>query len=109
MDAPQPFVYPGFSLQEELALHLDAGFTRAEILRIASHDAARFLRRQREFGVVTPGARADLLLLDSDPEVDLAALSHPAGVMAAGRWYDATILSRLLEQAAVRAQARAAP
>lgn len=104
-DAPQPFVYPGFSLQEELALHLDAGFTRAEVLRIASRDAARFLHREREFGAITKGARADLLLLHQDPEIDLAALQHPAGVMAAGRWYDAATLAHLVEEAATRAHA----
>lgn len=99
-DAPQPFVYSGFSLQEELAFYLDAGFSRAEVLRIASRDAARFLDQQREFGIVAPGARADLLLLDHDPEQDLATLRSPAGVMAAGRWYDAAALSRLLEDVA---------
>jgi imidazolonepropionase-like amidohydrolase len=99
-DAPQPFVYPGFSFQEELALHLDADFTRAEILRIASRDAARFLHLQYEFGAVAPGMRADLLLLDQDPEADLASLRHLAGVMASGRWYDAATLSRLLDEAA---------
>lgn len=104
-DAPQPFVYPGFSFQEELALHLDAGFTGAEILRMASRDAARFLHLQHEFGAVAPGMRADLLLLDQDPEADFAALRHPAGVMAAGRWYDAAALSSLLDEAAARNRA----
>lgn len=108
-DAPQPFVYPGFSFQEELTLHLDAGFMRAEILRIASRDAARFLHLQREFGAVAPGMRADLLLLDQDPEADFAALRHPAGVMATGRWYDAATLSRLLDEAAAHNRAPPTP
>ena len=103
-DAPQPFVYPGFSLQRELALHLEAGFARTEVLRVATHDAARFLHRRHEFGIVEAGARADLLLLDADPRVDLANLRHPAGVMAAGRWYDAATLQRLLDDAAARTQ-----
>jgi imidazolonepropionase-like amidohydrolase len=98
-DAPQPFVYPGLSFQKELNFHLDAGLTRAQILRIASHDAARFLRRQGEFGEVTVGARADLLLLDQNPEAGLETLRNPAGVMAAGRWYDRATLSRLLNDA----------
>jgi imidazolonepropionase-like amidohydrolase len=108
-DAPQPFVYPGFSLQRELALHLQAGFTGTELLRIASRDAARFLNLQHEFGIIETGARADLLLLDKNPETDLAALQHPVGVMAAGRWYDAATLARLLDEAAARAQAPARP
>lgn len=99
-DAPQPYVYSGISLHDELAHHVNAGFSRAEVLRIASHEAARFLRQQKEFGVVAPGARADLLLLDHDPEKDLTTLRSPAGVMAAGRWRDAATLSRLFEDVA---------
>jgi imidazolonepropionase-like amidohydrolase len=108
-DAPQPFVYPGFSLQRELALHLEAGFTRTDVLRIASRDAARFLHLRHEFGIIEAGARADLLLLDQNPETDLATLQHPAGVMAAGRWCDAAALAHLLDEAAARAQAPTHP
>jgi imidazolonepropionase-like amidohydrolase len=87
-----------------LAFHLDAGFTSAEVLRIASYAAARFLHQQQEFGEIKRGARADLLLLDSDPELSLAALRAPDGVMAAGRWYDSATLARLLREAAARAR-----
>lgn len=101
-DATQPFMYPGFSLQDELAFHRDAGIPVRAALRAASFDAARFLRREREFGVVAPGARADLLLLDADPEVTLESLRSPAGVMAAGRWYDAAAVRRMLDEVAAR-------
>jgi imidazolonepropionase-like amidohydrolase len=104
-DAPQPFVYPGFSLHIEMALHRDAGLSPTRILRIATVDAARFLHREGEFGVIRPGARADLLLLDGDPEADLAALRAPAGVMAAGRWYDAQTLAHMLADVAARVAA----
>jgi imidazolonepropionase-like amidohydrolase len=35
---------------------------------------ARLLRREGELGVVAPGARADLILLDGNPLEDLAVL-----------------------------------
>jgi len=101
-DATQPFLYPGFSLQDELALHRDAGIPVRDVLRADTFDAARFLRREGEFGVIAPGARADLLLLEGDPESDLDVLRSPAGVMAAGRWYDAVTLRRLLDEIAAR-------
>jgi imidazolonepropionase-like amidohydrolase len=101
-DATQPFLYPGFSLQDELALHRDAGIPVRDILRAATRDAARFLRREPEFGRIVPGARADLVLLDQDPAMKLEALRSPAGVMAAGRWYDAATLRRMLDEVAAR-------
>jgi len=99
-DATQPFLYPGFSLHDELAYHRDAGIPVGDILRADTADAARFLRREREFGVVAPGARADLLLLDADPEANLESLRSPAGVMAAGRWYAAARLRTMLDDVA---------
>lgn len=103
-DTPNPYVMPGFSLHEELGFFLEAGFTRRDILRIATLEAARFLEQEGEFGIVAEGARADLLLLDGDPEADLDVLRAPAGVMAGGRWFDAAALTEMLA-----AQAEAAP
>jgi imidazolonepropionase-like amidohydrolase len=45
-----------------------------EILRSATVVNARLLRREGELGVVAPGARADLLLVDGDPLVDPSLL-----------------------------------
>jgi len=101
-DATQPFLYPGFSLQDELAFHRDAGIPVRDVLRAATADAARFLHEEQEFGVIAVGARADLLLLDDDPEGDLETLRTPAGVMAAGRWTDAATLRRRLDDVAAR-------
>lgn len=108
-DAPNPYVMYGFSIHEELGFFRAAGYSNTEILRIATLDAARFLNRQDEFGAVREGQRADLLLLDADPEADLAVLRAPAGVMAAGRWHDRAALDALLEGVAERAAASRAP
>jgi predicted amidohydrolase YtcJ len=89
------FLKPGISIHDELRFFSEAGFSPTQVLRIATLDAARFLRKEGEFGRIAEGARADLLLLPSDPEQDLAVLSAPAGVMAAGRWYDRVALDEM--------------
>lgn len=95
-DAPNPYVMYGFSIHEELGFFHEAGYSNTEILRIATLDAARFLGKADEFGVVREGARADLLLLASDPEQDLGVLKSPLGVMANGLWFDRARLDQLL-------------
>jgi imidazolonepropionase-like amidohydrolase len=106
-DTPNPFVLPGISLHQEIGYFRDVGLTPAQVIRIATAEAARFLGQTGEFGAVRAGARADLLLLDRDPEQDLSALLRPAGVMAAGRWYDRATLDAQLEALAERtAEAR---
>jgi imidazolonepropionase-like amidohydrolase len=48
----------------------------ADVLRAATVNAAALLGED-DLGLVTPGARADLLLLDADPLADLAVLTRP--------------------------------
>ena len=66
------------------------------MLRTATVNAARFLGREREFGTIEVGARADLLLVDTSPLEDLATLRRPRGVMVRGRWLTRQQLDDLL-------------
>jgi len=49
-----------------------------DVLRSATTVAAELLGLLGDVGVITPGARADLLLVDGDPLEDLGALAEPA-------------------------------
>jgi imidazolonepropionase-like amidohydrolase len=63
-------------------------------------NAATFLGKQREFGTIAPGMRADLLLVDGNPLHDLNRLKQPLGVMVRGRWLTRTQLQELLTELA---------
>ena len=75
---------PGVSVHEEMALFEGAGLTPAEVLRIATVEAARFLEADDEFGRIAPGLRADLLLVSENPFEDLSVLRQPDVVIARG-------------------------
>jgi imidazolonepropionase-like amidohydrolase len=95
-DAPIPGVMPGFALHHELELLVAAGLSPYDALRTATANVAEFLGRSNEFGVVAPGARADLLLLDADPLRDVGSVERSSGVMVRGRWFDGEALGRML-------------
>jgi imidazolonepropionase-like amidohydrolase len=95
-DAPIPGVVPGFSLHDELKLLVAAGLTPYEALRTATANPSKFLKRDA-FGLVTVGARADLLLLDADPLSDVSNAARRVGVMLRGRWLAESELRGLLE------------
>jgi len=63
----------------------------AELIRSATCTAAEAFLRAGEFGVVKPGARADLLVLDGNPLDDIKVLTDPdrrlLAVMKGGRFY----------------------
>jgi hypothetical protein len=99
-----PGLVPGWSLHEDLAALVDAGLTRYQALAAATRTAGAFVAATKPggtpFGVVRPGARADLVLVAGDPLADLATLRAPLGVMKDGRWYDAAALQAMLDTVA---------
>lgn len=97
-DTPNPMLVPGFSVHLEIEALVEAGIPVLEVLRAATRNAARFLGDEGEWGVVAPGAAADLVLLEHDPLDDLAGLRTPAGVMVAGRWLDRETLDGMIEK-----------
>lgn len=85
-DTGNPFVIPGVSYHDELALLEAAGLSRCQILRAATLAAAELLRLDTEIGAIASGLRADLLIVRGNPLEDLSVLRHPDGVMIRGRW-----------------------
>ncbi len=84
-DAGGSFVVPGESMHDEIELMVAAGVPRPRVVRAATADAWRFLGLPREAGVVEVGARADLLLVASNPLTAPLPLV-PDGVMVRGKW-----------------------
>jgi imidazolonepropionase-like amidohydrolase len=83
-DPAAPYQVPhGESLHEELERMVGAGLTPAEALRGAtSLAAATFGLADR--GVIAPGRRADLVLVDGDPTRDISATRNIRGVWIGG-------------------------
>src|SRR5262249_4510877 len=75
-DSPQFFLVPGWSLHREMEAFRQAGIPSYGVLQAATINAARCLGLEHEFGTVTAGKRADLLLVDSEPRSDLARREH---------------------------------
>ena len=98
-DTPNPFTFPGFSLHEELALLVSAGFTPMEALQCATRDSARFLNRATDFGTVETGKFADLVLLEANPLDDIHNTTKISAVIMNGRLLRKTDLQELLSDA----------
>jgi len=96
-DMPQAFVYPGFSLHEELELLVRSGLTPLEALRTATYNPADFLGALDSLGTVAEGKMADLVLLDANPLTDIRNTRRISVVIANGRVYDAAARALLLK------------
>ncbi|WP_439659103.1 amidohydrolase family protein [Lentzea sp. HUAS TT2] len=95
-DAGFAYVFPGFSLHDELALLVQAGLTEGQALRAATSDAARCLGLEHETGTVTPGKQADLVVLDADPLRDITNVGRIHSVVSRGRYLGPADRARIL-------------
>lgn len=95
-DSPNRFVVPGFSVHRELANLTAAGLSPYQALRTATRAPAELLGAASEFGAVSVGLRADLLLVEGDPLADVANLQRRVGLLLRGRWLPAEELDALL-------------
>jgi imidazolonepropionase-like amidohydrolase len=85
-DAPQVYNVPGFSTHRELESLVAAGLTPYQALETGTRNVARYFGTTGETGTVERGKRADLVLLEADPLVDIRNTTKRAGVMLRGRW-----------------------
>jgi len=93
-DAPQVFNVPGFSLHDELEFLVAAGLTPFEALATGTTAAAKFL--ETNTGSIVVGREADLVLLDSNPLIDIRNTRRIHGVMLRGTWHSAAQIKALL-------------
>ena len=94
-----PYTYPGFSLHDELALLVQAGFTPMEALQTATLNPAKFLGLLDRFGTITVGKQADLVLLEANPLDDIHNTQKIRAVVLRGRCLDRAALDELLAHA----------
>ena len=82
----------GPATQRELALLAAAGIRPADVLVIATHNAALLLGKADQLGSVEPGKMADLLLLSADPTADINNVKQIVWVMKGGQIIDESTL-----------------
>lgn len=79
-----PYQFHGFSLLDELDIYVAAGLTPREALFTATVVPPRFFGLSDQDGIIAPGRRADLVLLNANPLDGLATLRSPRAVVAGG-------------------------
>ena len=103
-DTPAPYVFPGSSLHEELALLVEAGLTPLEALQTATRNPALYLDQQDLLGTIEVGKLADLVLLEANPLEDITNTRKIAAVVVGGKLFSHSALQALRTAAATSAQ-----
>ncbi len=82
-DAPNPNTAHGVSMVVEMELLRQAGLPVDAVLHSATGQTAKAFNLPAH-GHLRPGAKADFLLLATDPKEDLTTLWHPSGIWKHG-------------------------
>jgi imidazolonepropionase-like amidohydrolase len=104
---PGVYIFPGFSLHEELQRFVAAGFTPLEALQTATLNPARFFGMESQLGTVEKGKFADLVVLNANPLDDISNTQKIAAVITNGRYFSRKDLDKMLTE--VQAAARRQP
>ncbi|MDR7279124.1 amidohydrolase family protein [Catenuloplanes atrovinosus] len=107
-DTGTAYVYPGFSLHDELENLVQAGFSPMRALQAATSAPARFLGL-RDVGTVRRNAVADLAVLDADPLADIRNTRRVHAVVVRGELISAERRERMLSDVEAAASAGALP
>jgi hypothetical protein len=96
----QSFTVPGSSALDELRELVAAGLTPYQAILAGTRNAAEVLNAANEFGTVSIGKRADLILIEGNPLEDINQVSKQSGVMVRGHWHDQGEIQKKLAEIA---------
>jgi len=77
----------GYAFDRELEIYNDAGIPAAEVLRMATIEAATLMRKDKDLGSVTPGKFADMILVSGDPTNNISDIRRVDVVIKNGDVY----------------------
>jgi len=92
--------YPGLGLHQELAMMVHYGLSPRSALRASMINGPAFFGVQQDYGSVSKGKVADLLILDADPLKDITATQRIHAVIKKGRYSDRKALDVTLAELA---------
>ncbi len=102
-DVAVAFIYPGFSMHQELEIYTSKlGFSPMETLRIATYNPAHFYEIEGKQGSIEIGQVADLVLLDRNPLEDIRNTRTVRAVISRGKLLNRSRLNQLLNETAGR-------
>ena len=96
-DSLVPGVAPGFALIDELEALTEAGLTPYQALASATRAPCEWLGPESGCGTIAPGKRADLVLLDADPTVDIRNVRKISAVVINGKVHTSGELDRRMK------------
>lgn len=96
-DAGYPWIVWGFAIHDEMSLMVNAGLSEIDVLRGATLYAAEAFNKANKLGSVEEGKLAELIILNSNPLIDISNTRNISGVITNGDYLDSNAINKLLQ------------
>ena len=87
-DAPYPGVFQGEGIHREMELLVEAGLTPLQAISLTTKNAALLLNKKKEWGTLTPGLKANIVVIDGRPDKDISQTRNVKIVIKEGQIID---------------------
>jgi hypothetical protein len=88
-DAPAyPSLWSGETMHRELELFVMADIPPVEAIQMCTYNAAKILKREKEFGSLQEGLSADILVVEGNPATNISDSRHVKFVFLMGKLVD---------------------
>ena len=95
------YTYPGISLHKELEAMVNIGMSPLNALKTSAYYGAKFLKQDEDYGTISEGKIADIVLLNSNPLEDIKNTQDIFMVLSNGKQHNKSDLNHLLNSAIV--------
>ena len=91
------YTYPGISLHQELQEMVANGISPLDALKTSAYNGSKFLKKDEDYGSITIGKIADLVILDANPLENIKNTQQISSVIKEGKTYSKGQLDVLLQ------------
>ncbi len=88
--------FPGYSLDRELELYVQAGLTPVQAIKTATIIPARVMKMEKQTGSIDAGKAANLIIVDGDPLTNIRLIRNVTLVIKAGHIYNPVKLHQMV-------------
>ncbi len=88
--------FPGFSLDRELELYVQAGLTPMQAIQTATITPAKAMKTDAKTGSIEAGKNADITIIDGDPLTNIREIRKVSVVIKSGKIYDPGQLHKMV-------------
>lgn len=93
-DPTMPGTLPGYGSLRSIELLAEAGIPPLEVIKIATQNGAEAMGVLDDRGTITVGKRADLIIINGDPSIDIKNIYKIEAVFKKGVGYDPVALRK---------------